>query len=169
MEKTITAGGNPVPVVGGGLQIGDKAPDFKLHTLGAGGLSDLTLADFAGKTLILSVATSLDTGVCAIGAKRFNDAAATLPDSIKILEVTTDLPWAQKRFCGENGISNIQTASDHRDTSFGLAYSGVIVPFRALARSAFVVSPDGIIKYAEYLSENANEPDYDAVLAAAKS
>ena len=169
MKKTITAGGNPVPVSGGGLQIGDRAPDFRLHHIGPNGLADLTLADFAGKTLILSVATSIDTGVCATGVKRFNDAAGKLSENIKVVTVTTDLPWALKRFASENGIDYISMASDHRDISFGLAYSGVIVPWRALARSAFVVNPDGIIKYVEYLSENANEPDYEAAFSAAQS
>ncbi len=168
MSRTITAGGNPVAVIGGGAKVGDQAPDFKLHFLGPNGLQDLTLADFAGNTLILNVATSLDTGVCAIGAKKFNDAAGNLPDNIKVLTVTTDLPWAQKRFCSENSIDKIQTASDHRDLTFGMAYGGVIEPFRALARSLFVVGPDGVIKHAEYLEENANEPNYEAALAIAK-
>ena len=120
-------------------------------------------------TLLLSVVPSLDTSVCAIQTKKFNERAAQLPDNIAILTVSADLPFAQARFCGAEGVDKLQTASDHRDVNFGKAY-GVLIgegPFqRLLARSIFVVDPDGKLKHVEYVKEIPSEPNYDSALAA---
>ncbi len=168
-ERTVTLKGDPLPVYGKPLNKGDKAPNFKLHQRSAKGMKDVSLDDYRGKVLILSVVPSLDTPVCATQTKRFNQEAANLPEDICVLTVSTDLPFAQARFCGDNGINKIETASDHRDTSFGEAYGTLIPPLRILARSLFVVGKDGTIRHVEYVPEIGNEPDYDAALKAAHS
>ena len=165
-ERTVTLQGNPITLEGTTLNIGDKAPDF---TLQSGSLQDITLANYAGKTLLLSVVPSLDTGVCALQTKKFNEKASQLPDSVAILTVSTDRPFAQGRFCGAEGIDKIESASDHRDVNFGRAY-GVLIAEGALARiltrAIFVINPEGVLTHVEYVSEVAQEPDYDAALSA---
>src|SRR5438876_1710397 len=103
-ERTTNMRGNPLPLVGPELKPGDRAPDFKLHQRGPDGLKDVSLDDYAGKTLILSVVTSLDTPVCETQTKRFNEAAGELPPGVEVLTVSMDLPFAQARFCGANDI-----------------------------------------------------------------
>ncbi len=165
-NRTVTLQGNPIALEGSALNVGDKAPDF---TLQSGSLQDVTLANFAGKTLLLSVVPSVDTGVCALQTKKFNEKAAQLPDSVAALTVSTDLPFAQGRFCGAEGIDKIQSASDHRDVNFGKAY-GVLIAEGALARiltrAIFVVNPEGVLTHVEYVPEVAQEPDYEAALNA---
>jgi thiol peroxidase len=168
-ERTVAMRGTPFHVEGPELKAGDKAPDFKLQERTDSGLKDITLADFAGKTLLLSVVPSLDTPVCAIQTKKFNERAAQLPDSVAVVTVSTDLPFAQARFCGAEGVDKLECASDHRDGSFGKAYGVLITegPLqRILARSIFVVAPDGTLKHAEYVPDISSEPNYDAALAA---
>ena len=168
-DRTVTLRGNAFPVEGPELHPGDTAPDFKLQQPTPEGLRDVTLNDFAGKTLLLSVVPSLDTSVCALQTRKFNERAAQLPDNVAVLTVSADLPFAQGRFCGAEGIDKLQTASDHRDVNFGKAY-GVLIgagPLqRVLARSVFVVGPDRKIRYVQYVPEIASEPDYNAALAA---
>ena len=169
--RNVTMKGNPFAVDGPELKVGDKAPDFNLQANTPDGLKDLSLKDFAGKTLVLSVLPSLDTSVCATQTRTFNQKAAQLPDDVAILTVSTDLPFAQGRFCGAENIDKLQTASDHRDSSFGKAYGVLIAegPLqRILARSIFVIGPDGVLKYVEYIPEIASEPNYDAALNAVK-
>ncbi len=164
--NTVTFKGNPLSLEGNTLQAGEKAPDF---TLQSRSLADINLATYAGKTLILSVVPSLDTSVCALQTKKFNEKAAQLPDSVAVLTVSTDLPFAQGRFCGAEGIDKLETASDHRDTNFGKAY-GVLIAEGALARiltrAIFVVNPEGVLSHVEYVSEVTHEPDYEAALNA---
>ena len=167
--RTTNLKGTPFPLEGPELKPGDKAPDFKLQMKTAEGLKEVSLADYAGKTLLLSVLPSLDTPVCAMQTKKFNEKAAQLPDNVVILTVSTDLPFTQGRFCGAEGIDKLETASDHRDASFGKAYGTLITegPFqRFLSRAIFVVSPNGSIEYVEYVPEVATEPNYDTALAA---
>ncbi|HZO87443.1 MAG TPA: thiol peroxidase [Chthonomonadaceae bacterium] len=169
-DRTVTFKGAPLPVEGSELKPGDKAPDFKLQVRSDAGLEDVSLANFAGKTVILSVVPSLDTSVCALQTKKFNERATQLPDNVAILTASMDLPFAQARFCGAEGINKIQVASAHRDANFGKAYGALISggPLeRILARSIFVIGPDGRLKYVEYVPELTNEPNYDAALAAA--
>ena len=168
-DRTTAMRGAPIPLEGPELKVGDKAPNFNLQKRTETGLADVTLADFAGKTLLLSVVPSVDTSVCAIQTKKFNERAAALPDSVAVVTVSTDLPFAQARFCGAEGIDKLQAASDHRDASFGKAYGVLIAegPMkRILSRSTFVVGPDGTLKYVEYVPDISSEPNYDAVLAA---
>ena len=151
------------------LKPGDSAPDFKLQQRTDAGIVDLALADFAGKTLLLSVVPSLDTPVCALQTKRFNESAAQLPDSVAFLAVSTDLPFAQARFCGAEGVDKLQCGSDHRDVNFGKAYGVLIAegPFeRCLSRAIFVVGADGLLKHVEYVPNIPDHPNYDAALAA---
>jgi thiol peroxidase len=168
-DRTTNLKGNPVALAGPELKPGDTAPDFKLQQNTPSGIKDITLADFAGKTLLLSVVPSLDTPVCAMQTKKFNASASKLPANVAILTVSTDLPFAQGRFCGAEGIDKIQTASDHRDVSFGKAYGVLITegPFeRAFSRAIFVVGPDRTLRYVEYVPEVANHPNYDSALSA---
>ena len=170
-NRTVAFHGNDFPLEGPELKIGDKAPDFKLQGSVADGLPDVTLADFAGKTLLLSVVPSLDTPVCAIQTKKFNESAAALPDNVAVVTVSTDLPFAQGRFCGAEGVDKLKVASDHRDANFGRAYGVLIsggVIERILARSIFVVGPDGTLKHVEYVPVISDEPNYEAALAAVK-
>ena len=169
MSRSVLFKGNPVAVAGPELKAGDKAPDFTVQASVAAGLGDVKLSEFEGKTVILSVVPSVDTGVCALQTQKFNELAAALPESVVVLTVSTDLPFAQGRFCGAVGIDKLKTVSDHRDANFGAAYGVLIAEgplTRCLARSAFVVGPDGVLKYVEYVPEITTEPNYDAVLAA---
>lgn len=164
----VTLKGNPVTLVGTELKVGDTAPDFQLQNTD---LEDVSLAQSAGKTRIIATIPSLDTSVCALETKRFNEEAAKL-DGAQVLVVSTDLPFGQKRWCGAENVDKVSTLSDHRTAEFGKSY-GVLIsggPLdRCLARAIFVVGADNVIKHVEYCSEIASHPDYDAVLAAARS
>jgi thiol peroxidase len=161
---SITFKGKPVTLLGNEVKAGDKAPNF---TVLANDLSEVTLDDTKGSVRLISVVPSLDTGVCDAQTRRFNEEAANLGD-VKILTISVDLPFAQKRWCGALGIKNVQTLSDHRDLSFGKAYGVVIKELRLLARSVFVIDSNDVVTYAEYVSEATNHPNYEAAIAAAK-
>jgi len=165
---TVTFKGNPVALQGAEVKAGQPAPDFKVQK--AADLSDYTLESGAGKTRILVAVPSLDTPVCDAEARRFNEEAAKLPD-VQIVTVSMDLPFAQKRWCAGAGVDKLIAASDHRDATFGKNY-GVLIgggPLERLhARAVFVVGPDNTVKYAEYVKDIAEQPNYDAVLEAAK-
>ena len=157
----VTFKGNPLTLVGPAITPGAKAPEFEAL---APDLSPVTLGRFKGKTLLISVTPSLDTPVCDAQVRRFNQEAATLPNAA-ILNVSMDLPFAQKRWCGAAGVDRVTTASDHRDASFGRAYGTLIKELRLLARAVFVVDAAGTIRYAEYVPEVTAHPNYDAALA----
>ncbi len=112
---------------------------------------------------------SLDTGVCDLQTRRFNNEAAALGDDVRILTVSCDLPFAQARWCGAAGVTRLETLSDHYDLSFGLAYGVVIKELRLLTRSIFVVDKKGVLTYCEIVPEVTHEVDFDAALAAAKA
>ena len=160
---SITFKGNPVTLLGTEVKVGEKAPNF---TVLANDLSPVTLADTKGSVRLISVVPSLDTGVCDTQTRRFNEEAAKL-GNVKILTVSVDLPFAQKRWCGAAGIEKVQTLSDHRDLSFGEAFGVAIQELRLLARAVFVVDSNDIVTYAEYVSEATNHPDYEAAVNAA--
>lgn len=159
--------GNPVELVGPELKPGDTAPDFVLQN---NAMQEITLESSSGKTRIIASVPSLDTGVCSMETKRFNDEAANL-EGVEVLVVSTDLPFGQKRWCGAENVDKVTTLSDHRNTGFGQSY-GVLIqggPLdRCLARAVFVVGPDDKIRHVEYCSEIAEHPNYDAVLTAAR-
>lgn len=164
----VTLKGNPVTLRGPELRVGDKAPDFRLQ---AADMSDVTLASSARKTRVICSVPSLDTAVCSLETKKFNEKAAELP-GVEILAVSTDLPFAMKRWCGAEGVDKVRAASDHRDASFGERYGVLIAEgplTRCLTRAVFVVGPDDTLKHVEYVAEIATEPNYDAALAAAKT
>ncbi len=161
-----TLHGNEFTLVGDEVKVGDAAPDFSV--LG-GDLSAVTLASYEGKVKVICLVPSLDTPVCDTEIRRFNQEAAGLGDNIEVLAVSVDLPFAQKRWCGDAGVDNVTALSDHRDTSLGEAYGAVIKELRLLARAVFVVDASNTVRHAEYVKEMTEEPDYDAALAAARA
>jgi len=165
---TVTFKGNPVTLQGEEVKVGQAAPDFNIQK--SSDMGDYTLASSAGKTRILVAVPSVDTPVCDTEVRRFNEEAAKLPD-VEIVTVSMDLPFAQKRWCAAAGIDKLITASDHRSASFGTNY-GVLISGGPLdrihARSVFVIGPDNTVKYAEYVKDIAEQPNYEAVLEAAK-
>ncbi|WP_449621486.1 thiol peroxidase [Robertmurraya sp. Marseille-Q9965] len=162
---SVTFKGNPVTLTGTEVKVGDKAPNF---TVLANDLSPVTLEDTKGQVRLISVVPSIDTGVCDAQTRRFNEDAAKL-DNVKVLTVSVDLPFAQKRWCAAAGIENVQTVSDHRDLSFGEAYGVVMQELRLLARSVFVVDSNDTVTYVEYVSEGTDHPNYEAAIEAAKA
>jgi thioredoxin-dependent peroxiredoxin len=162
----VTFKGAPLTLLGPALQTGDKAPDF---TAIDNDMGEMNLADLAGSVLILSSVPSLDTPTCDMETRRFNKEAADLDPGIRILTVSMDLPFAQKRWCGAAGVERVKTLSDHREASFGLAYGVLIKGWRLLARAVFVVGRDGRLAHVQIVPEIASEPDYEAVLSAARS
>jgi thioredoxin-dependent peroxiredoxin len=161
----VTFAGNPVTLLGNQLQVGENAPNF---TVLSNDLSEVTLNDSKGYVRLISVVPSIDTGVCDAQTRRFNEEAAKL-DNVKVLTVSVDLPFAQSRWCGSNGIENVQTLSDHRDLSFGEAFGVAIKELRLLARSVFVVDSNGLVTYTEYVDEVTEHPNYEAAIEAAKA
>lgn len=157
--------GNPLTLIGPEIKVGDKAPEFSAL---ANDLSPASLADYAGKVLIVAAVPSLDTPVCDIETRRFNTEAAALGDDIKILTLSMDLPFAQARWCGSAGVEAVQTLSDHKDASFAEGYGVLIKELRLLSRAVFVIGRDGVVAYVQYVPEVTDEPDYAAALAAAK-
>lgn len=164
-KGAVTFKGEEMTLLGPKLKDGEQAPEFSLL---AQDLSEVKLSDSAGKIRLLSVVPSLDTGICAQQTKRFNDEIAKLPDSVVIYTISADLPFAQKRFCGDNSIEKIQTLSDHRTMAFGDAYGTHIKELRLLSRSIFIINAEGRLEYVEYVKEVASHPDYDAALNALK-
>jgi thiol peroxidase len=163
----VTLKGNPVTLNGKELKVGDSAPNFNLQNQA---LENVNLAAYAGKTKIIVTVPSLDTSVCAIETKKFNEEAAKLTNTV-VLVVSTDLPFGQKRWCGAENVANVITLSDHRTADFG-EDTGTIIKAgpleRCLCRAVFVVNAHDKITYSEYVSEIATEPNYEAILAAAK-
>lgn len=162
---TITLGGNPVNTVGNLPEKGTKAPDF---TLVKGDLSVASLSDFKGSKVVLNIFPSIDTGTCAASVRKFNEKAASL-ENTKVLCISRDLPFAQARFCGAEGIANVVAASDFKDGSFGTAY-GLTIADGLLAglhsRAVVVVNEQGEVVYTEQVPEIKDEPNYDNALAA---
>ena len=167
MARSVTMKGNPIALEGPEIKVGDKAPAASLKKSLA---ESIDLADTTGKVRILSVVPSLDTPVCAIQTKRFNEEAAGLP-GVDIYTISTDLPVAMSRFCGAESIDTekMHMLSDHMDGAFGKAFGTLIPNLRIECRALFVLDKDDTVKHVEYVSEVVNEPDYAAALSAAKS
>lgn len=166
--NAITFKGNPMTLVGEAVAAGQPAPPFTLHYF-EDGLKPLTLDDCKGKPTLLSVVPSLDTGVCQIQTKTFNEKLAEMGDAINAITVSVDLPFAQGRFCTENGISNIRSASDYQDRNFGNAWGMLIDELKLLARGVFVLDAATNVVYVETVGEVTAEPNYDAALEALNS
>ena len=151
--------------MGNQLAVGDKAPDFELIGID---FSRVKLGDSAGKVRLISVVPSLDTALCDAQTRRFNEGIADFGNSVVGYTVSVDLPFAQQRWCGNAGLDNIITLSDHLDMNFGDAYGTHIKEFRQEQRAVFIVDSDDIVRYVEYVPEISQHPDYDAALAALK-
>ena len=163
----VTFKGNPMTLAGEAVQVGQAAPDFKLHFFDAG-MHEITLADVKGKPTVLSVVPSLDTPVCATQTKKFNETLGEYGDRINALTVSLDLPFAMNRFCGAENVANIKPASDYQERNFGVGWGTMIEELKILARAVFVLDADAKVVHAQYVPEVADEPDYDAALAALK-
>lgn len=164
-ERSATLKGNPITLVGPELKVGDQAPAF---TLNKDLTTEVTLADYADKVKLISVVPSLDTGVCDAQTKRFNEEAASFGDSVAILTVSVDLPFAQARWCGANGIENVETLSDYKTNAFGEAYGVLIKELKLDMRAIFVIDKNDTIQYVEYLDEMTEHPNYEQAIAAVK-
>jgi thiol peroxidase len=162
----ITFRGEPVTITGNETKVGQIAPDF---TLTGRTLEPVKLSDFKDKVKIISVFPSIDTGVCALQTKRFNNEAAKLGDDIVILCVSKDLPFAQSRFCGAEGIDSVITLSDFKDNEFGEKYGFLLKELGLLTRGVIVVDRDNVVQYVEYVKEVAEEPDYRKAIDEAKN
>ncbi len=161
----VTIKGNPLTLVGNEIKVGDTAPDF---TVVGNDLSPVSFSSFSGKPIVISSVPSLDTPICDMSTRRFNEEAIALGGDVAILTISMDLPFAQARWCGAAGVKNVVTLSDHKETSFGLSYGLLIKELRLLARAVFVIDGKGKIQYFELVPEIAQEPNYDAALEVLK-
>lgn len=164
-SSVITFKGNPATLVGPAINVGDKAPDFRVVD---NGLQPVTLATATGKIRLITVVPSIDTPVCDTMTREFNKAAAALPESVEVYTISLDLPFAQKRWCGNAGIDRVKTLSDYQDRSFGLAYGLLIDELKLLARAVVVIDQTGTVSYLEIVREVTAEPDYEEALAAVR-
>jgi thiol peroxidase len=164
-KGAVTLRGNSFTLVGKEIKTGASAPDVELLD---NDLKPVKISAFKGKVAVVSAVPSLDTPTCDMETRRFNSEAAKLGENVVILTVSTDLPFAQKRWCGAAGVDKVKTLSDHREAAFGLAYGVLIKELRLLARSIFVLDKNGVIQYIQHVKEISQEPDYDAVIAAVK-
>jgi thiol peroxidase len=168
-HHSVTFLGNPLTLTGNGAKVpavGDKAPAFSVTD---NDLKPVGLNNFSGQTLLIAAVPSLDTDVCSIEAKRFNDEAATLGEDVVVATISMDLPFAQKRWAKEHEATRLTLLSDHRGASFGQAYGVLVQELRLLARSVFVIDRKGVIRHVQVVPEMTNEPDYAAALAAARA
>lgn len=161
ISQSITINGLPAVVSGAVLQVGEKAPAFQLV---GNSLEPVTLDRFAGKVCVISCVPSVDTPVCSLETRRFNQEAAALPEEVVILTVSRDLPFAQARWCAANGVKNVVTASDYRNFGFAQDYGVLLEDLGLLTRAVFIVDKQGIIRYIQFVPEVTQEPDYETVL-----
>ena len=159
--NTVTFKGNLLHLEGEMPALNSKIKDFSLL---ANDLSAKTQKDYEGKVLVIVAVPSLDTGVCDMEVRKFNEKAASLSDDVRIVAVSLDLPFAQGRWCGAAGVKNVETLSDHYSAKFRKNYGILIKELRLLARSIFVYDKTGTLIYSELVPEVTNEPNYDAVL-----
>jgi thioredoxin-dependent peroxiredoxin len=157
--------GNPVTLLGPALKEGEKAPEFMVVDTA---LAPVRLSDFTGKIKIISSVPSLDTPVCDTETRRFNQEAATLPENVVLLTISMDLPFAQSRWCGAAGIDRVKTLSDYQERSFATAYGVLVKELKLLSRSIFVIDGSDTIRYIQHVPDITAEPDYAAVISAAK-
>lgn len=162
----VTFRGHAITLVGHPVGVDDKAPDFLAL---ANDMTEVKFSSFKDKVRIISAVPSLDTPICDLQTRRFNQEASALGDGVKILTISMDLPFAQKRWCAATGADNLITLSDHRDASFGITYGLLIKELRLLARAVYVIDKKGFVSYCEIVKEIASEPNYDAVLEVARA
>ena len=159
----VTFKGGPLTLVGDEVKVGAPAPDF---TLTGDGMQDIRKADLLGKPTIISVVPSLDTPVCQVQTKTFNTRLAAFGDRINAVTVSLDLPFAMNRFCGAEEIKSMRSGSDYMDRSFGTSFGVLIDELKILARAVFVLDAAGVVRHAEVVKEVADQPNYDAAIAA---
>jgi len=159
----VTMKGNPLTLVGSEVKVGDVMPDCEVV---GKELAPVKLSSFRGKVCIISSFPSLDTSVCDMMARRFNEEAVALGSDVVVLAISMDLPFAQDRWCIAADVKNVNVLSDHRTASFGQAFGVLIKELRLLARAVFVVDKEGIVRYMQMVDELTHEPDYEAVLKA---
>ena len=162
-ERTdlVTMKGKSLTLVGNEVKVGEPAPDCEVTDKD---LATIKLSSFQGKTRIILSMPSLDTSVCDMMTRKFNEEAVALGKNVVVLAISMDLPFAQYRWCIAADVENVYMLSDHRTTSFGKAFGILIKELRLLARAVFVVDKEGIIRYIEIVDELTHEPDYEAVL-----
>lgn len=165
-NNIVTFKGKPATLLGPDIKAGDAAPEF--HVVD-NSMQAVTLASNLGKVQIITVVPSIDTPVCDTMTRKFNEKAAQLPETVVVLTVSLDLPFAQKRWCGNAGIEKVRTVSDYQERSFGLNYGLLLKELKLLARAVYVIDKAGKVAYREIVKEVTAEPDYDAALAAAIS
>jgi thiol peroxidase len=163
----IQVGGMDATIIGDDIKVGQTAPDFSLHALDWSVVRGL--ADTKGKVRIIAAVPSLDTDTCARETRRFNQEAASLDEDIVIEVISTDLPYAQKRWCGATGVDQLMVLSDHQDAEFGEKYACLIKERRTLRRAVFVVDRQDKVTYAAYMPALGVEPNYEEVLDAARA
>jgi thiol peroxidase len=155
-----------VTLLGTQVDVGQKAPDFKVVN---GSFSPVTLSTFEGKNVLISVVPSLDTGVCSLQTKRFNEEVATLPQDLVMLTISNDLPFAQKRFCKTENIDKLIVLSDSVWRDFGTSYGLLIKDMGLLTRAIFIIDSSGMIAYKEIVADISKHPDYDLALSTIKA
>ena len=160
----VTFQGNPITLKGNQIKVGDDAPDF---TLVDNDLNSFKLSDTKGKRVFLTV-PSLDTAVCDMEIRKFNEEAIKLGEHISVYAISMDLPFAQGRWCGGAGIDRVKTVSDYKDREFGNNYGVYINELGLLSRAVFIVDENNKVVYVEYLKEITEEPDYEKALEALK-
>lgn len=165
-QNLVKANDKYVTLLGNQINTGDKAPSFKVVDKN---FSPINLADFKDQTLLISVVPSLDTGVCSLQTKRFNEEAAKLPKNITILTISNDLPFAQKRFCKVEGVDKVKVLSDSVWRNFGENYGLIIKDMGLLTRAIFIIDSQGIVKYKELVANISQHPNYENALAAVKN
>lgn len=163
--KLVTLRGKPMTLQGRGVAVGQTAPDF---TAVNQAMRDKNLSDYHGKTVILSSVPSLDTPVCDLQTRTFNEKAAALGENIVILTISMDLPMAQKRWCGARDVTQLETLSDYKYHRFAKSFGLRIAENGLLARAIYVINPHGVIIYEQIVPELASEPDYNAAIQSAK-
>jgi len=164
-KNAVNVKGNPVTLVGEEIKAGQKAGDFKVLNTDLG---EVLLSSFKNKIKLIASVPSLDTPVCDLEIKRFNDEASKLSKDLVIMFISMDLPFAQKRFCQANDIKIVKTFSDHRDADFGQKFGVLIKELRLLARAIFIIDKNDVIKYVQVVPELTSPPDYDQALLALK-
>jgi len=165
-KGVVTFKGGPLTLIGPELKVGQKAPDAVLTD---NDLAEVKISSFAGKVVILSCVPSLDTKVCDIQTRSFNEKASQLGPDVAILTISMDLPFAQKRWCGAAGVERVKTLSDYKDAQFAKKYGVLIKELHLVSRTVIVLDKQQIIRYIQRVPELTTEPDYDAALNAAKA
>lgn len=165
-HNLVKAGDKYVTLLGAQVNVGDKAPNFKVVNES---FSEVTLKSFDKKIILISVVPSLDTGICSLQTKRFNEEVANLPDSVVMLTISNDLPFAQKRFCKTENISKIKVLSDAVWRDFGSKYGLLIKDMGLLTRSIFIIDEQGGIAYKELVENLSKHPNYEMALATLKA